>query len=92
MHHLIKLTSLSIVIAAAASLAGCGDSNVEKAAKEKEQKRLEMEKQAMRDLQKSNQAVSDISKKIGRKVEPMDLGVTAEKKNETNTSAAPPNK
>ncbi len=92
MDHPIKLTSLSVVAVAAFFLAGCGDSKAEKAAKEKERQRIEMEKQAMNDLQKSNQAVSDISKKIGRKVEPIDLGVSTEKKSDTNTSAAPPKK
>jgi hypothetical protein len=90
MHHPIKLTSLSVFVAAAVLVAGCGDSKAEKAAKEKERQRIELENQAMRDVQKSNKAVSDISKKIGRKVEPIDLGVTAEKKTETNTPAAPP--
>ncbi len=92
MDHPIKLTSLSIVIAAVLLLSGCGDSNAEKAAKEKEKQRIEMEQQAMKDLQKSNQAVSDISKKIGRKIEPMDLGLPEEKKPDSNTTAAPPKK
>jgi hypothetical protein len=69
--------------------AGCGESNAEKMAKEKERQRLEMEQQALRDLKKSNEAVSDISKKIGRKVEPMDLGIPTEKKTEA-APAAPP--
>lgn len=82
MSHPIKHAYLISLAAALFATAGCGDSNAEKLAKEKERQRIEAEKQAMRDLQKSNQAVSDISKKIGRKVEPMDLGVSADKKPE----------
>ena len=80
MNHLIERVRSLLFAAVLLAAAGCGDSNAEKLAKEKEQQRIEAEKQAMRDLQKSNQAVSDISKKIGRKVEPMDLGIPAEKK------------
>lgn len=91
MNHPIKLTASFLCLSAALLLVGCGESATEKMAKEKDRQRLEAEQQAMRDLKKSNEAVSEISKKIGRKVEPMDLGVTAEKKSET-PAAAPPNK
>jgi hypothetical protein len=91
MNHQTNLTSLFVCAALILLSAGCGESNAEKMAKEKERQRLEMEQQAMRDLQKSNKAVSDVSKKVGRKVEPMDLGLPAEKKTEP-VPAAPPNK
>ena len=91
MNHPIKLTSSFACAAVLLLSAGCGESNAEKMAKEKEKQRLEMEQQALRDLKKSNEAVSDISKKIGRKVEPMDLGIPTEKKTEA-TPTAPPKK
>ena len=46
--------------AATMVFAGCGDSNAEKLAREQEQKRLELEKQAAREQQQGNKAVSDI--------------------------------
>jgi Flp pilus assembly protein TadD len=88
------LTKILTSLACASCLlvaAGCGESNAEKMAKEKERQRLEAEQQALRDIKKSNQAVSDISKKIGRKVEPMDLGVNTEKKAEAPLPAPPKN-
>lgn len=88
MNHPIKLCSTVFFVAAVMAAAGCGESNAEKLAREREQQRVEAEKQALRDLQKSNQAVSDVSKKIGRKVEPMDLGVSTEKA--AQPPAAPP--
>jgi hypothetical protein len=91
MNHLIKLTSTPVCAALALCFAGCGESNAEKMAKEKERQRMEMEQQALRDLKKSNEAVSDISKKIGRKVEPMDLGIPTDKKSDS-APAAPPQK
>ena len=89
MNHPIKLTSSMACAAVLLFSAGCGESNAEKMAKEKERQRLEMEQQALRDLKKSNEAVSDISKKIGRKVEPMDLGIPTEKKTEAPPVAPP---
>lgn len=54
-------------------LTGCGPTAAERAAKERE--RLEQEKQAQREIQKSNEAVNEVSKKLGRKPPAMDLGV-----------------
>ena len=88
MSHQIKVPTLLIVITGLAALTACGDSSAERAAKERERLRLETEQQEMRDLQKSNQAVSDISKKLGRKIEPMDLGVPTS----TNSSTTMPKK
>jgi hypothetical protein len=86
MNHRIKLTSFSIAIVIGSLLTGCGESQAEKQAKETERKRIEAEQQAARDLQKSNQAVTDIGKKLGRKVEPLDIGTTQT----TNQNSTPP--
>jgi len=64
------------VVVCGALVTGCGESQAEKQAKEKERQRIEAEQQAARDLQKSNQAVTDIGKKLGRKVEPLDIGTS----------------
>lgn len=64
-------------VALALSLPGCGKSR-ENAAREKE--RLLLEEQAQRDIQKSNQAVNEVSKKLGRKAPSLDIGVPIEPK------------
>lgn len=89
MNHLNKLTPSLFCAAAVLFVAGCGESNAEKLAKEKEQQRLEIEKQAARELQQANKAIADIEKKIGRKSQPLDLNLPEEKKTEP-TPAAPP--
>jgi len=89
MNHLTKIISSLFCAAIVLSAAGCGDSNAEKLAKEKEQQRLEIEKQAARELQQANKALAEIGKKIGRKSRPLDLNLPEEKKTEP-APAAPP--
>ena len=69
-----------VVFGAAIALTGCGRSREEI---EHERKRLEMEEQAQRDMKRANKAISDMSKKIGRKPPGLDLGLPPEKKAET---------
>jgi len=79
-------TRLSICVAVVVSscvLAGCGRSR-EQADREKQ--RLQVEEQAQRDLQKSNQAVNEVSKKLGRKPPTLDLGVPTQ----TQPATQPP--
>lgn len=90
MHHLIKPTSSMICAVVILMTAGCGKSNAEQLAKEKEQQRLAAEEQAIRDLQKANKAITENNKKLGRKPPEMDLGLPpAEKKPEAGAAAPP---
>lgn len=90
MHHLIKPTSSLICAAIALATAGCGESNAEKLAKEKEQQRLAAEEKAIRELQHANKAITENNKKLGRKPPEMDLGLPpAEKKTEAGATAPP---
>ena len=67
-------------IVLAFAVAGCGPSKEERDAKERQ--RLQLEDQAQRDIQKSNDAVNEVSKKLGRKPPTLDLGLPPEKKAE----------
>ena len=58
---------------------GCGRSREEI---ERERKRMEMAEQAQRDVQKASKAITEMNKKLGRKLEPLDLGLPPEKKTE----------
>lgn len=89
MNHPIKPHSIAAVLLACLTFAGCGRS--ESTAKQKETTALTPEQKAARDLQKSNEAVTAIDQKIGRKLEPMDIGVPTDTK-QTTTTAAPPKK
>ena len=79
-----KLFGAVFYIALGCTFAGCGPSKEEREAKERQ--RLQLEEQAQRDIQKSNKAVDDVSKKLGRKPPTLDLGLPPEKK----TEPAPP--
>jgi len=75
--------SLSLVLLlVAGALTGCGPSREE--IELRERARLEQEKQAQQAIQKSNEAVNEVSKKLGRKPPALDLGVS------TQTQPAPP--
>jgi Flp pilus assembly protein TadD len=89
MHHPINRIRCIACTLAAFAVAGCGQSQAEKAAKENERQRLELEKQAAREQQQGNEAIADIEKKIGRKPKPLDLNLPAEKKTDA-APAAPP--
>lgn len=86
----IKPHSVAAVFLACLTLAGCGRS--EPTTKQKETTGLTPEQKAARDLQKSNDAVTAIDQKIGRKLEPMDIGVPSDTKQTTTTTVAPPKK
>ena len=58
----------------------------------KECQRLQLEEQAQRDLQKSNDAVNEVSKKLGRKPPTLDLGLPPEKKAEPTPPPEPAKK
>lgn len=74
-------------VALACAFVGCGPSKEERDAKERQ--RLLLEDQAQRDIQKSNDAVNEVSKKLGRKPPTMDLGLPPEKKAEPTPTPEP---
>jgi len=67
-------------------LAGCGESAKEREARERA--RLDAEQQGERALEKSNEAVNDVSKKLGRKPPTLDLGLPAESKGDVAPAAS----
>ena len=77
-----KSVTLVVFAVAVLALAGCGESKKEREANE--QKRLEQERQAQQEIQRSNEAVNEVSKKLGRKPPAMDLGLP------TDQPAKPP--
>ena len=77
-------------IALACAFVGCGPSKEERDAKERQ--RLKLEEQAQRDIQKSNEAVNEVSKKLGRKPPTLDLGLPPEKKAEPTPPPEPAKK
>jgi hypothetical protein len=77
-------------IALACAFVGCGPSKEERDAKERQ--RLQLEEQAQRDIQKSNEAVNEVSKKLGRKPPTLDLGLPPEKKTEPTPPPVPASK
>ena len=82
-----KLSSFVCSIVLACTFAGCGPSKEEREAKERQ--RILLEEQAQRDIQKSNQAVNEVSKKLGKKPPTLDLGLPPEKKTEPAPSSEP---
>jgi hypothetical protein len=80
------LVILTLVVGSA--FAGCGPSKEERDAKERQ--RLLLEQQAQRDIQKSNDAVNEVSKKLGKKPPALDLGLPAEKKAEPTPPTTEP--
>ena len=87
----MKLPTNSLVhvtiFACAIVLGGCAKSD--QATKQKEAQKLTPEQKAAQDLQKSNDAATEVGKKIGRKVEPLDIGLPKDK---TDPPPAPPQK
>ena len=65
-----------VCVVVAGAFAGCGPSAAERAAQERA--RLEQEKQAQQAIQKSNEAVNEVSKELGRKPPSLDLGVSTQ--------------
>jgi hypothetical protein len=68
----------------AGALTGCGPSREE--IEQRERARLEQEKQAQQAIHKSNEAVNEVSKKLGRKPPTLDLGVSTQ----TQPATPPP--
>lgn len=77
-------------IVLACAFVGCGPSKAEREAKERQ--RLQLEEQAQRDIQKSNDAVNEVSKKLGRKPPTLDIGLPPEKKAEPTPPPEPAKK
>jgi type II secretory pathway component PulM len=77
-HRRIECAALIVL---AVIFAGCGEPKKEREARERA--RLEREQQAERAIEKSIEAVNEVSKKLGRKPPALDLGLPAEKKPET---------
>ncbi len=82
-----RISIVAVVIACA--FTGCGKSREQA---EREKQRLLLEEQAQRDIQKSNQAVNEVSKKLGRKPPTLDLGLPTEKKAEPAPASEPTRK
>lgn len=80
---------LPLIVLAALALSGCGKGAAEAQAK-REKDRILAEEQARREIQKSNEAVNEVSKKLGRKPPALDIGVPVEKKASTATAANEP--
>jgi hypothetical protein len=76
MNHLIKPTSLTVVLAVTVLVAGCGDSKAEKAAKERERQRMELERQAHADAAKANKAITTNNQKMFSKMNSSSPGAT----------------
>lgn len=66
------------LVAVSVLLAGCGPSREE--IEQRERVRLEQERKAQQAIQKSNDAVNEVNKKLGRKPPQLDLGLPPEKK------------
>jgi hypothetical protein len=77
-----KLHRVVVTVMSLGALVGCGPSREE--IERRERDRIEAEKQAQREIQKSNEAVNEVSKKLGRKPPSLDLGVS------TQTQPTPP--
>lgn len=76
-----------ILILFVGALVGCGPSREE--LERRERARLEQEKQAQQAVQKSNEAVNEVSKKLGRKPPGLDLGVSTQTQPATPTPTPP---
>lgn len=77
-----------ILLLLVSSLVGCGPSREE--LERRERARLEQEKQAQEAIQKSNEAVNEVSKKLGRKPPALDLGVSTQTQPATPVTPPPP--
>ena len=80
-HVLIITLGLSLFVT------GCGPSKAEREAEARA--RIELEQQAERERAAANKAITDMSKKLGRKPPSLDLGVPPESKPETKMEAQP---
>lgn len=80
-----------LVAAVILVLSGAGCTKQTKSSTEQQTQALTPEQKNAQDLQKSNEAVTEIGKKIGRKLEPMDIGLPKEKK-DTVPPEPPPKK
>lgn len=80
-----SLTCILLLLVGA--LVGCGPSREE--LDRRERARLEQEKQAQEAIQKSNEAVNEVSKKLGRKPPALDLGVSTKTQPATPPTPTP---
>jgi hypothetical protein len=88
MNHPSKcLVCASIIAWTGFGLVGCAKK--EEPVAQKQPLGLTPEQKAARDLQKSNEAVTEIGKKIGRKPKPIDLNLPPEQKTEQPPAASP---
>lgn len=76
-----------ILILLVGALVGCGPSREE--LERRERARLEQEKQAQQAINKSNEAVNEVSKKLGRKPPELDLGVSTQTQPATPPATTP---
>ena len=80
-----------LVITVLLTLSAAGCTKRATTSTQQESQAITPEQKAARDLQKSNEAVTEIGKKIGRKLEPMDLGLPKEKKDASLPEPPPKN-
>lgn len=89
MHPRTNLTSLLLCSVTLAAVTGCGESQAEKAAKEKERQRLRMEQQALEQIQKENKAITENNKKLGRPPPSLDIGLPKDATTKDSTTSPP---
>jgi hypothetical protein len=80
-HILIITLGLSLFVS------GCGPSKAEREAEARA--RIELEQQAERERAAANKAITDMSKKLGRKPPALDLGVRPDPQPETKSEPQP---
>lgn len=79
----------TLLVLSTMALSGCGKGAAEAQA-QRDKDRVLAEEQARREIQKSNEAVNEVSKKLGRKPPAWDIGVPVEKKAPTPAPAGEP--
>lgn len=83
----MKKPFLIITLGLAAFLAGCGPSKAEREAELRA--RMEQEEKSRREMEAANKAITDMSKKLGRKPPAIDLGVKTEPAPASAPASAP---
>jgi cytochrome c556 len=83
----MRIYALIITFLLSLVVSGCGPSKAEREAEQRT--RLELEMRAERERAAANKAITDMSKKLGRKPPALDLGVPPDPKPETKSEPQP---